>query len=78
MTVYPIRGEEPQALEHWLWKCLNAEAIRRQLFGEPSPSLLVLGVSCVGQQAQIQKYIFKNRNRAYLILKKMKGVLKLN
>ncbi len=37
----PSCGEEPQTVEHWLRRCLNAIALR-QLFGEPSPPLSVL------------------------------------
>ncbi len=38
----PICGEEPQTVGHWLQRYPNVVALRQQLFGEPSPPLLVL------------------------------------
>ncbi len=38
----PSCGGKPQTVEHWLQRFPNAEALRKQLFGEPSQPLSVL------------------------------------
>ncbi len=38
----PLCKEEPQTIEHWLWRCPRLDAIRQNIFGSPSPPLKVL------------------------------------
>ncbi len=34
--------EEPQTIEHWLWRCPRLDATRKNIFVSPSPTLKVL------------------------------------
>ncbi len=38
----PSCEEEPQTVEHWLQRCLNAVELGQQLISEPPPPLLLL------------------------------------
>ncbi len=38
----PLCKEEPQTIEHWLWRFPRLDATRQNIFGSPSPPLKVL------------------------------------